>query len=218
MKALKTNWNRYLACLGSLFSLAILTFVIPLVQLLTDRLGKSKGVGTLLGNALIILVLGCWSARNRLLDYYPSSPLGRAVYYLMGISMLILLILNVQSQPASGITGQARSPCEVINVVVLGSAAEELVFRGAMWSLFQQLARGGNENRKALAGTSILFGVEHLGYWAQSTWPLPMDAYIHSISMVVAGLFFGILRLKTESLPIPMFVHVLANGFIVSFQ
>jgi membrane protease YdiL (CAAX protease family) len=136
----------------------------------------------------------------------------------MGISVLVVLILNVQSRPVSGITGQSRSPHEVLDVIVLGSIAEELVFRGAMWSLFQQLAKEGNENMIALVGTSILFGVEHLGYWVQSTWSLPTAAYLHSISMIVAGVFFGIFRLKTRSLTIPMFIHMLANGIILVSQ
>ncbi|HET8670487.1 MAG TPA: CPBP family intramembrane glutamic endopeptidase, partial [Candidatus Saccharimonadales bacterium] len=132
--------------------------------------------------------------------------------------VLVLLILNVQSRPVSGITGQPRSAYEVVDVIVLGSIAEELVFRGVVWSLFEQLSKGSSENIPTLVGTSILFGVEHLGYWVQAYWPLPSDAYLHSIAMILAGVFFGVFRLKTRSLTIPVIVHMLANGIILLFQ
>jgi membrane protease YdiL (CAAX protease family) len=218
MKVLINDRNTYLERFGYLFILAILTFVIPLLQWLADKLIEPSGYSALMGNILTIIVLSYWSVRNNLFYYYPSLPVGRVILYLMGISVLVLLILNVQYRPVSGITGRARSPYEVVDVIALGSIAEELVFRGAVWSLFNRLSKEGGKNITALVGTSILFGMGHLGYWVQSNWPLPSDAYIHSISMILAGIFFGIFRLKTRSLTVPVLIHMFANGIILLFQ
>ena len=218
VEALINSRNAYLAHFGRVFGLAGLTFAIPLLQWLANKLIEPSGYGTLLGNLVIISVLGYWSVQNKLFDYHPLTPVGKLILYLLGFTVLVLLILDVYYQPISGITGQPRAPYKVIDVVVLGSIAEELVFRGAMWSLFQGLSKGSHGSVTALTGTSILFGVGHLGYWMQSFWPLLPEAYIHAISMILAGLFFGIFRLKTRSVTVPIFMHVLANAIILLFQ
>lgn len=210
--------NTYLERFGRIFSLVILTFAIPLLQWLANKRIELSAYSTLMGNLVLIIVLSYWSVRSNLFSYYPAQPIGRVILYLMGGSVFVLLILNVQYRPVSGITGQARLPYEVVDVIVLGSIAEELLFRGVVWSLFQQLSKAGGANTTALVGTSILFGVEHLGYWVQSYWPLPSDAYLHSIAMIFAGVFFGVFRLKTRSLTVPVIVHMLANGIILLFQ
>jgi membrane protease YdiL (CAAX protease family) len=88
-----------------------------------------------------------------------------------------------------------------------------------LWSKqVSKIAKGDHARLAALVGTSLLFGIEHLGYWAQSNWPLPPDAYFHAISMVFAGLFFGFFRLKSNSLAIPAVLHMLANGAILLTQ
>ena len=136
----------------------------------------------------------------------------------MGVIILVLLVINTLNQPASKITGQARSPLEVVDVIVFGPIAEELIFRGVMWAIFERLSKNDHWGVIALAGTSLLFGVEHLGYWAQSHWPLPPDAAIHSLSMVAAGACFGILRQASKSLVAPTTVHMLVNGAILLTQ
>jgi membrane protease YdiL (CAAX protease family) len=168
---------------------------------------------------VIAIVLLChWCLREELFSFLPSSPLGKAFILLVGIGIPVLLLHNLRDQPVSRITGQVKLPCEVVDVIVLGSIAEEVVFRGAMWSMFERLSGKEKGQVIALVGTSVLFGVSHIGYWAQSTWPLPSGAYVHAISTALAGLFFGVFRLKTRSLIVPISVHMLANGIILSAQ
>jgi membrane protease YdiL (CAAX protease family) len=218
VKVLMNGRNSYPERFGAIFILVILTFAIPLLQWLAGELIKPATYSTLLGNFLPIIVLGYWSVRKNLFDYHPSSLAGRVILFLLGISVLVLLILNVQYRPVSGITGRVKSPYEVVDVIVLGSIAEELIFRGAIWSVFQWLSQGDGKNITVLVGTSILFGIEHLGYWANSSWPLSSNAYLHSLSMILAGVFFGYIRLKTRSLTMPISIHMLANGIILWSQ
>jgi membrane protease YdiL (CAAX protease family) len=64
----------------------------------------------------------------------------------------------------AGITGLPRSPAQVIDVILLGSIAEELIFRGVIWSILVRLSQK-NSWIMTLVGTSLLFGVMHFGYW-----------------------------------------------------
>jgi membrane protease YdiL (CAAX protease family) len=139
----------------------------------------------------------------------------KAFYYLALAVVLGLLIFNIQNRPVAKITGQARQPLEIFDLIILLPVAEELVFRGAIWS---KIERHGIGHIAVLAGTSLMFGVEHLGYWAQSNWPLPPSAYFHALSTVFAGVFFGLFRLKSDSLAVPIALHMLANGAILLTQ
>jgi len=136
--------------------------------------------------------------------------------YLGGMVIVALLAVNIWDKPVAKITGQARSPFEVIDVIVLVPLAEELIFRGLLWSLLESIP--GRGSIAALAATSLLFGVEHFGYWAQAGWPLPPEAVLHALSMVGAGLCFGAFRWKSRSLAVPAAIHMLANGAILLTQ
>jgi membrane protease YdiL (CAAX protease family) len=138
--------------------------------------------------------------------------------YLGGAVTLVLLAINIWNGPVSKITGQARSPVEVLDVILLVPIAEELIFRGMLWSVFERLSGNANGRIIALAVTSLLFGVEHLGYWAQAGLPLPPQAFLHALSMVGAGLCFGALRWRSRSIAVPAIVHMLANGAILLTQ
>lgn len=213
-----TDGNTFLKRLGRIIGLAALTFAIPLLQWFANKLIEPSGFGRLLGNLLPIIFLSYWVVRNNLFYYHPALPIGRVILYLLGVSVFFLLTLNLLYPSVSGITGRMRLSYEVIDVIVLGSMAEELLFRGMAWSLFKQLFKANDTDYMALVGTSVLFGVAHLGYWAQSHWPLPAAAYLHSLCMILAGIFFGVFRLKTRSLTIPVILHVLANGIVLLLQ
>ena len=96
----------------------------------------------------------------------------------------------------------------------LGPIAEELIFCGVMWPICKRLVENSYWQVTTFLGSSLLFGVEHLGYWALSHWPLPPDAMLHAVLMVGAGVGFGIVRLASRSLTPPMLVHMFANGAI----
>jgi membrane protease YdiL (CAAX protease family) len=198
--------------------LGILTFAIPAMQWLVGKLVGPLPYSGLISSISIILCVCLWYGQTRAFSLLPASPLWKVFCYLGSVVVLGLLIINIRNEPVSKITGQARLPFEVIDVIILLPIAEELIFRGMMWSIFERFSQVGRASVLALVGTSLLFGVEHLGYWAQSNWPLPSEAMVHALSMVVAGVCFGIFRLTSRSLAVPMTVHTLANGVILLTQ
>jgi membrane protease YdiL (CAAX protease family) len=120
-------------------------------------------------------------------------------------------------QPVAGISGLPRSPAHLIDVILLGSIAEELIFRVVIWSILTRLSQK-NSWIITLVGTSLLFGVMHFGYWAQSGWIFQPEAVFHVISMVFAGAFLGAVRLASRSLAAAMIVHMLVNAAILLTQ
>ena len=204
--------------LGLIASLVGLTFVIPVTQGLISKLIAPSQHGELISSILIILCISFGYERIQLLTLLSTSSFWRKFYYVAGICVSILLIINILNQPVSKISGQVRSPLDVIDVIILGPIAEEFIFRGVMWSIIEKLVKSGHWQVAALLGSSLLFGVEHLGYWALSYWPLPPDALMHAVLMVGAGIGFGSVRIASRSLAPPMIAHMFANGAILLTQ
>lgn len=198
--------------------LVVLTFIAPVMQWLVGKFVTPVEYVGLISSILIIFCILLWYGKTRSFSFLPTSSSWKIFCYFVGIIVFILLIINIFNQPVSKITRQVRSSFEVVDVMVLAPITEELVFRGVMWSIFERFSENSCWSVVTLIGTSLLFGVEHLGYWAQSHWPLPLDAIIHSTLMVVAGAFFGAFRLVSRSLVAPIAVHMLANGAIVLTQ
>jgi membrane protease YdiL (CAAX protease family) len=195
-----------------------LTFIIPALQWLVGLFVQPAALSGLIGSLLVILPLLWWALRTQKMVLLPRSRLWSWVAYLVGLLVLITLAINIHNRPVQKMTGLPRPPLEVINTILFTPLAEELVFRGLMWSFFATLFTDKDTDLGVLLGTSLLFGVEHLGYWAQTNWPLPPFAYLHALSMVAAGLVFGYLRQKSGSLAAPTLLHMLANGLILFFQ
>ena len=203
---------------STIIRLIILTFAIPAVQWFASKLITNLEFVGVISSISIIVCIGFWLVKTKAFHFRTFLLQWRMFYYLALIVVLGLLIFNIQGQPVSQITGKARTLFEVLDIIVLLPIAEELVFRGAIWSVIEKIPKVDIVPMVALAGTSLLFGVEHLGYWAQSNWPLPPDAYLHAFSMIFAGIFFGYFRLKSKSLAIPAVLHMLANGAILLAQ
>jgi membrane protease YdiL (CAAX protease family) len=196
--------------------LVVLTFAIPTAQCFVGKFASFSLYKGLTSSIFIIFCVCIWYWKAKSLSFFPSSSFWKAFCYLGWPIALGLLIINIQNAPVAEITGQARSPFEVIDVIIFSPIAEELVFRGVMWSIFTGFSRNSRWSIIViLAGSSLLFGVEHLGYWVQSNWPLPVDAIIHALSMVAAGVCFGMFRQTSRSLAVPMVIHMLANGVIL---
>jgi membrane protease YdiL (CAAX protease family) len=195
--------------------LLALTFAVPAAQWLATKLVANPEFKGIISSVSIVLCASLWLITTKTFHFRTFSFQWKIFCYLALIAILGLLIFNMQNQPVAKITGQARSPLEVFDLIILLPVAEEFVFRGAIWS---QLEKRGLGHIAVLAGTSLLFGVEHLGYWAQSSWSLLPDAYLHAISMIFAGIFFGFFRLKSDSLAVPVALHMLANGAILLTQ
>ena len=214
----KVNEKIHLVNIDIATSVLALTFAIPTVQWLATKLiARPEFVGVISSTAVIVCT-GFWLTKTKAFHFRILSLQWKMFYYLALIVILGLLIFNVQNQPVSQITGKARTPFEVLDLIVLLPIAEELIFRGAIWSAIQKFLKVEITPILVLTGTSLLFGIEHLGYWAQSNWSLPPGAYLHAFSMVFAGLFFGYFRLKSDSLAVPTVLHMLANGAILLTQ
>ena len=207
-----------LASIGLMSIPVFLTFAVPIMLWLANKLVAIPQYCGLISSIPIILSVFLWQGRTRAFSWLPSSSFWKASCFFMGVIITALLVINIINHPVSKITGHARSPVEVVGVIVLLPIAEELVFRGVIWSIFKRVSKNIRWSVVALAGTSLLFGIQHLGYWAQSQWPLPPDAFIHSLSMVAAGACFGIFRQASKSLVVPMAVHMFANGAILLTQ
>lgn len=91
-----------------------------------------------------------------------------------------------------------------IVILFLGSAAEELLFRGYA---LQQLMRASNV-WVAVIGTSILFGLLHASN--------PGASRIGLINTALFGCLFGFLLVRTRSLAIPIGVHFGWNFTLVA--
>ena len=209
------NGKSFPISIGTVVCLISSTFAIPATQWLATKLIANPGFRGIVSSVSIILAIGLLSRRQKIIRFQPLSSRWKIFYCIALTVVLGLLVFNIQNQPVAKITGLPRTPLEVFDLIILLPMAEELVFRGVIWSKFEKI----NPARfAALAGSSLLFGIEHLGYWGQFDWPLPFDAYLHAFSMIFAGLFFGYFRLKSDSLTIPTVLHMLANGAILLTQ
>jgi membrane protease YdiL (CAAX protease family) len=198
--------------------LVVFTFVIPVVQWLVNKLLTNSEYAGVISSVAVILSISLWLRQGKAISFHTLSFHWKPYFYLVLTVILGLLIFNVLNQPVSKITGQTRSPFEVLDIIVFLPFAEELIFRGAIWSILERFFKADIGRIAVFVGTSLLFGIEHLGYWAQSNWPLPLDAYFHAISMIFAGIFFGFFRYKFGSLTIPILLHMLANDVILLIQ
>ena len=195
----------------------LLTPLIPAIQWFVDSAGVTSTYSGVVSSILIIAGLYVWYFKTKNFSFLPSSWSWRIFCISGSISALILLFLDIANEPVSKITGQTRCTLSVVNVVILSALAEELIFRGHMWSLFEKVSV---KNRLAMTlfGTSFLFGVEHLGYWLQFYWPLPVDAILHFLLMVLSGFFMGLIRWISGSLWGSIVVHTVANGIVLLLQ
>lgn len=198
--------------------LAALTFVTSMAQWLVGRIVSSSQYNSLLSSMLIVCCIALWDRNTRSLPWLPTSSFWKTLCYSVSVIVFMLLMINSLNPTIARITGQVRSLSEVVDVIIFGPLAEELVFRDAMWSIFKKLVQNSHRPIVILMGTSVLFGVGHLGYWALSSWLLPSEAMMHALLMVGAGACFGGFRLVSRSLLVPIVVHMLANGVILLTQ
>jgi membrane protease YdiL (CAAX protease family) len=197
----------------------MLAFTIPIMQWIAKLVFGASSYNVIIVD-LPIITIGCiyFYTRKELKAIFSIANNRRIVILAALIGIILLLIINAINRPISSITGQPRSTIEVADLIVFGPITEEILFRGVIWSIIFELTTEKKAEWITLSGTSILFGISHLGYWAQSSWPLPTFAFIHAASMMSAGLVFGYLRMKAKSLDLPMSAHSLANGIILLFQ
>lgn len=99
--------------------LAMLTFVVPMTRWLVGGLVASAQYVyvDLISSILIILCIFLWDGKARSFSLLPVSSSWKISCYVVGIIVFALLIINLLNQPASKITGQIRSPLEVLDVI-----------------------------------------------------------------------------------------------------
>ena len=195
----------------------LLTFVIPTMQWFVDSIRLTSTYGEIVPSVFIIVGASLWYLKTNPFSFLPPLRSWKIFCVVGSLSTLVLVFIDIANEPISQITGQARCAVSVVNVVVLLPLAEELIFRGHMWSFFEKVSVK-RRFEMTLLGTSFLFGVGHIGYWLLFYWPLPIDAVLHSLLMIFAGLCFGFFRWISDSLWVPMIVHTVANGIVLIFQ
>lgn len=211
---MEKTWLRFF---GQVILAGGLTFIIPAAQWLASELLPPASTRGVICSFVIILGMYLWYARTKSATFLHTASFWRAIVYAGSMVVIILLTIDIRNAPVAKITGQARTPLEVLDVIVLVPLAEELIFRGVLWSVFEKIS-ANNTGAIVFVMTSLLFGVEHLGYWAQAGLPLPPQAFVHALSMVGAGLCFGALRWRSGSPAVPVVIHMLANGAILLAQ
>lgn len=92
-----------------------------------------------------------------------------------------------------------KSPLGVLSIALLGPIAEEMCFRGA---IIGGMLREGRDPWTAILVSSLLFGLIHFN---PAQIPFAM----------VMGAVLGIIYVRTESLLLPIFVHVFNNSTAV---
>ncbi|HKU61977.1 MAG TPA: CPBP family intramembrane glutamic endopeptidase [Gemmatimonadales bacterium] len=169
--------------------------------------------GTLLRVAaeLLALVVLCVVLRARgqplreVLALVPPRPGTLAAWV---AAFAVLLAIGELLQPILGLSpvhpwldqyGTTELVVRVLGIVLLAPLAEELIFRGA---LFTRLARTGLEASGAIAVTAAIFAILHLQYGSGST-----------ALILVDGLFYGLARAKTGSVLVPLVCHMLGNTY-----
>jgi membrane protease YdiL (CAAX protease family) len=83
-------------------------------------------------------------------------------------------------------------------IALVYPVAEEFFFRG----VFIGVARRRIGNALAVIAAAVVFGLIHVQY----DWP---------VWIVADGLFFGLARVMTRSVYVPMLLHVLGNSYAV---
>ena len=193
----------------------LLTFVIPVAEQLV-KAGSPEPLRTLLIVSCIALASLFWLIKKETASLMPQARAYQLLTILATLTVVGLLPLLIRNEPVAAITGRARTLVEILDVVIVVPVAEELLFRGVLWSHFERCVT--KRKYAVLAVTSLLFGAEHLGYWAQTEWPLSFEAFEHALSMVGAGVCFGMLRLRSDALAVPIAIHMVANSAVLLTQ
>ena len=117
----------------------------------------------------------------------------------VGLAIVALTRVGFRAWPAirsaAGELSRMLGPMgtrDALLLAVISGFAEELLFRGALWSSL------------GLVGTSCLFGLVHV-IPKRALWGYPLFA-------LFAGLLLGLLREGTGSVIAPMLAHIVVNG------
>lgn len=171
----------------------------------------SLGTVLRLGAELLGLLVLCLVLRARgeslreVLALTPPRPATLATWVgpfaaLVALEALLGPFLGLPpAQPWEGRYQSAELAVRLMGIVLVAPVAEELIFRGA---IFTRLARTGLGPSGAIAVTAAIFAMLHLQYGSG-----------HMALVLVDGLFFGLARAKTGSVLVPLVCHMLGNSY-----
>ena len=151
-------------------------------------------------------------ARQALRAPMPATPwrivLIAAASWLAG-SVLALFVFHVW-------TPVLPTWIDVTSFLLTGLLAEELLFRGAVFTLAERVvAPAGRLPLAAVAISAATFGIQHLGYhgWHFTSAALTQVAYTTAF-----GVLLGLLRSWSGTLWVPAAVHLLNNLVTVLYR
>jgi uncharacterized protein len=171
----------------------------------------STGTLIRLGAELLALLVLCLVLRARgeslrdVLALTPPSPTTLAVWVaafavLVAFEALVERLLGFPpARPWEGHYYTAELLVRLAGIVLVAPVAEELIFRGAV---FSRLARTGLGPSGAIAVTAAIFAMLHLQYGSG-----------HMGLILVDGLFYGLARAKTGSVLVPLVCHMMGNSY-----
>ena len=98
---------------------------------------------------------------------------------------------------------------DLVSFLVTGLLAEELLFRGAVFSLAEKVSGATDHPPIAAIGLSaVLFGLQHFGYHG---WNFSQSAWTQVAYTTAFGVLLGLLRSWSGTLWIPAAIHFVNN-------
>lgn len=175
--------------------------------------GDVNGIGGLVGGLLggaVILIYARWrlgSLRaftgSRPLKVFHFAIYTAALFALNWLAETIGRSLGVPEIPESMLSmykGTHCLPALVLTIVIVGPLFEELLFRGLLLPAWARLPGGP---AVAVAMTAAFWSLLHVQYYDQPYW---------LAVLFVLGVFFGIARVSSGGLFVPIVLHILNNA------
>lgn len=158
--------------------------------------------------ALLALCLVLRARGEPLREIFALVPTRRRVLAGWVAAFLLLVAVEAALEPLLGLPrtepwgeryGAFERLVRALGIVVAAPVAEELIFRGAV---FTRLARTQLGDPGAIAVTAALFAMLHLQYGPGQ------------MALILAdGLFYGLARAKTGSVLVPLTCHMIGNAY-----
>lgn len=152
-----------------------------------------------------------WWVARRTTSQHDSPPAAERALVVTLLPPIVVyavvgVVLLATEQPSDAHVG------EVLRVVVVTAAGEELIYRGLLLALAMRVLGA----RAAVLATSCSFGLWHVGDALVATEDAPVVAHVVGVVGVVAattvgGLVFAWSRIRTGSLVGPILLHTATN-------
>jgi membrane protease YdiL (CAAX protease family) len=158
--------------------------------------------------AVLVLCLVLRARGESLREALALTPPGPATLAAWVAAFAVLVALEALLEPLLGFRPArpwegdyhtAELLVRLAGIVLVAPIAEELIFRGAV---FSRLARAELGASGAIAVTAAIFAMLHLQYGSGAM-----------ALILVDGLFYGLARAKTGSVLVPLVCHMIGNSY-----